>query len=67
MSKHHKPVYRVQDINGRFDYVATKVAAVARAIELAGADLGTPEAHLVKHWGITITRVSAEVARSVGL
>jgi hypothetical protein len=61
------PAYRVQLINGRFDHVRGKQAAIARAIEMAGADPKTSEADLRKHWGVSIDRVTAEIARSVGL
>ncbi len=61
------PAYRIQNINGRFDHVRGKQAAIARAIEMAGAEPKTNEADLRNHWGVRIERVSAEIARSVGL
>lgn len=62
-----KPVYRVQNINGRFDHVVGKAAAIAKAIEMAGATEGTSVTDLARHWGVRIGRVSAAIARSVGL
>jgi hypothetical protein len=62
-----RPVYRIQLVNGRFDHVATKHAAIMRAIEMVGAEPGTTAKALEKEWGVTFTRVSAPVARSVGL
>lgn len=59
--------YRVTCVNGRFDHIATKPAAVRRAVEIAGAPEGTGEQELLRDWGVTIERVSAGVARSVGL
>lgn len=64
--KNRTPVYRVSTINGRFDHVATKRAAIERARELAGAPADASLDDLTKHWGATIERVSAETARSVG-
>lgn len=61
------PAYKVKSINGQFGYVRGKKAALARAIEMAGAPAKTSESDLRKHWGTKIERVSAEIARSVGL
>ena len=61
------PAYRIQLINGRFDHVRGKQAALVRAVEMAGAEIGTDVKTLEKNWGVRIERVSAEVARSVGL
>ena len=63
---HRQAIYRVQLINGKFDHVATKRAAVARAVALANAPQDTSSQELERHWGVTFTRVSASVARSVG-
>ena len=60
-------VYRIQIINGRFDHVATKQAAVARAIEMVGAEQGATAKTLEKDWGVTFTKVTDSIARSVGL
>lgn len=60
-------VYRVSNINGRFDHVAGKAAAVRRAAEISDAPTDTPEADLVREWGATIRRVTAAQARSVGM
>jgi len=60
--------YRIHDINGRFDHVSGKSAAIARANEMArwiGEPLLT-EDELRVLYGITIQRVSADIARSVG-
>lgn len=60
-------VYRVHIINGRFDHVVGKAAAIKRAAELTDAPEGTPLNELTRHWGVTLERVSASYARSVGL
>jgi hypothetical protein len=60
-------VYRIQILDGRFDHVATKRAAIMRAIEMVGAEPGTTAKALERDWGVTLTRVSAAMARSVGL
>jgi hypothetical protein len=60
-------VYRIQILDGRFDHVATKKAAIMRAIEMVGADPGATAKALEHNWGVSITRVSAAMARSVGL
>jgi hypothetical protein len=60
-------VYRVQIVNGRFDHVATRRAAVIRAAEMVGAPEGTTASELELDWGVTITRIRAAVARSIGL
>lgn len=65
--KNRTPVYRVATLSGRFDHVATKAAAIAKARELADAPLGVSLKALANEWGVTIERVSAETARSVGL
>jgi hypothetical protein len=62
-----RAVYRVSCVNGRFDHIATKRAALARASEIAGAPKGTSEQELISEWGVIITRVSPAIARSVGL
>lgn len=61
------PVYRVQNINGQFDHVAGKRAALERARQMAGAPEGTGQDDLAKHWGVRVERVSGSTARSVGL
>lgn len=60
-------VYRVQNINGKFDHITGKDAALDRARQMAAAPATTSEAELAKHWGVRITPVSASDARSVGL
>lgn len=65
--KNRRAVYRVQNINGQFDHVATKTAAIARAREMVSAEPDTDLQTLETHWGVKIERVSAAVARSVGL
>lgn len=62
-----RAVYRVSCCDGSFDHVATKRAAVIRAVEIAGAPEGTGEQELIRDWGVSIKRVSAAIARSVGL
>jgi hypothetical protein len=47
--------------------VRGKHAALARAIEISGAEPGTSEDSLRRDYGVRIERVSAEIARSVGL
>ncbi len=60
-------VYKIHLDNGRFDHVATKRAAILRAIEMAGAPAKTDETTLDHDWGVEITRVSRSVARAVGI
>jgi hypothetical protein len=70
-----KAVYRVQLLSGQFDHVAGKDAAIDRAKEMIKLQpvLDFPEDArtwlrvLERDWGVTITRVSASTARSVGL
>jgi hypothetical protein len=59
--------YRIQLVNGRFDYVTGKMAAVKRAIEMTGAPATSCAEDLRKDWGILIRRVSESEAREVGL
>lgn len=61
------PVYRVALVNGRFDHVVGKAAALRCALELLGEDGPISEADLIREWGVKIERVSAAHARSVGL
>jgi hypothetical protein len=60
-------VYRISLLNGRFDHVATKQAAIARAIEMVKAEPHTSAKMLEKEWGVRFTRVSKSDARAVGL
>jgi hypothetical protein len=60
-------VYRVQHQDGRFSHVRGKDAALKAAQQEAGAPADTTEDVLSSEWGVTITKVSAAVARSVGL
>jgi hypothetical protein len=60
-------VYRIQLTNGRFDHVRSKAAALARAVELANAEPGTPLDVLEREWGVRLTRISPTMARSVGM
>ena len=62
----HMIIYRVQHSNGRFSHVSGRRAALAYARESTGAPANTKGSELAKHWGVVITEVSAEVARSVG-
>ena len=59
--------YKVSVVNGRFDHVLTKRAAVARAIEIVGAPANTSAETLSREWGVTITRITPAAARAVGL
>jgi len=61
-----KPTYKIRDISGRFDHVRGIEAALKRANEIAGVSGYTREA-LDRDFGVRIERVSAEIARSVGL
>jgi hypothetical protein len=69
MTKRKGLVYRVQLLNGKFDHVVTKQAAVIRAIELLGppTPLDLTARDLEQHWGVKLIKVSPSVARSVGL
>jgi hypothetical protein len=68
-------VYRVQTLNGKFGHARGKDAAIDLAKELIKLQpvLDFPGSNktwqrvLERDWGVTITRVSASVARSVGL
>jgi hypothetical protein len=60
-------VYRIQLINGRFDHVSGKMAAVKRAIEMTGAPELSCADDLKREWGVTITPVTQATARSVGM
>lgn len=62
-----RAVYRVDDHAGHFAHVAGKRAAVVRGIAMVGAPSGTTAQELDREWGVTISRVSASIARSVGL
>ena len=60
------PVYRISNINGRFDHLAGKREAIARINEIEGTR-GLTEAELVRYYGWTIKRVSKSEAHAVGL
>jgi hypothetical protein len=70
-------VYRVQLISGEFAHVVGKYAAIDRAKEMVKLHPVIGRYHnqrkstllrvLERDWGVTITRVSASTARSVGL
>ncbi len=70
-----KSVYRIQTLHGKFDHVAGLDAAINRAKEMINLQpifdvpgSTTVWLHRLEYdWGVTITRVSPEIARSVGL
>ncbi len=57
--------FKISNINGRFDYIQGREAAVARMIEIEG-DVSLTESDLLRDYGWTITEVDADTARSVG-
>ena len=61
-----KTVYLAKNINGRFDHVRGKAAAIAYARQVEGDETLT-EAELVADYGWTFRRVSPAYARSVGM
>jgi len=59
-------IYKISNINGRFDHVAGKTAAIARANEIERGT-GLTEADLTEGWGWTFKRLTPAQARSVGM
>lgn len=58
--------YKIHNINGKFDHVDGKSAALTRIREIEG-DANMTETEMTRDHGWTITRVSASAARAVGL
>lgn len=61
-----KPVFKLKNINGKFDHVRGKAEAIALACEIEGLG-GLSERQLIQHYGWTFTRLSKEEAKAVGL
>lgn len=61
-----KTVYKLSNINGRFDHVYGKAAAVARANEIEG-ETGLTENDLTREWGWKFKRLTPAQARAVGM
>lgn len=58
-------IYKASNINGRFDHLEGKEAAIAYARSVE-RDEALTEQELVKEFGWTFRKVSATEARSVG-
>lgn len=58
--------FKITSIDGKFDHVEGKKAAVARAREMVAAPEDSTEADLEREYGVSISPVSKSIARSVG-
>lgn len=61
-----KTIYRLSNINGRFEHAASKAAAVARANEIEG-ETALTEADLTRDRGWTFRRLTPAQARATGM
>jgi len=61
-----KTVYKISNINGRFDHAYGKAAAVARANEIE-SETGLDEKTLTRDYGWTFKRLTPAQARAVGM
>lgn len=59
-------VYRISNVNGKFDHIQGKRAAIARIREIEGVEALT-EADAIRDFGWTIARCTPAEARAAGL
>lgn len=60
-----KTVYKLSNINGRFEHAYGKRAAIARAAKIEGE--GNPTEQVMREYGWTFERLTPAQARAVGM